>query len=59
MELYEIKSKAEYIADLATWIMSGNARAEIPHHLLDDIYRQLANIAETLDEYHDFGEEDD
>jgi hypothetical protein len=58
VELYEIKSKADYIADLATGIMSGNARAEIPQELLDDIYRQLSNIADTLDEYHDFGEDD-
>lgn len=56
-ELHEIKSKAEYIADLALGIMSGNVRAEIPQHLLDDIYRQLDNIAGTLDEYHDFGED--
>ena len=58
MELYEIKSKAEYIADLVTGIMSGNVRAEIPQELLDDIYRQLSNIADALDEYHDFGEDD-
>lgn len=58
MELYEIKSKAEYIADLAVGIMSGNARAEIPQTLIYEIYRQLSNIADTLDEYHDFGEDD-
>lgn len=56
-KIYEIKSKAEYIADLATGIMSGNVRSEIPQTFIDDIYLQLSNIADTLDEYHDFGEE--
>ena len=55
--LYQIKSKAEYIADIALGIMAGNAREKIPQTLVDDIYEQLLNIADTLDEYHTFGEE--
>lgn len=58
MEIYKIKSEAEYIADLALGIMSGRKRAEIPQYLLDEIYRKLENIADTLDEYHDFGDDD-
>lgn len=59
MEIYQIKSKAEYISDIALGIMAGNAREDIPQTLVDDVYEQLCNIADTLDEYHDFGEEDD
>ena len=58
-ELYEIKSKAEYIADLITGIMAGCKHEDIPQTLVDDIYRQISGIADTIDEYHDFdcGEE--
>lgn len=59
MEIYQIKSKAEYISDIALGIMAGNTRKEIPQTLVDDIYRQLCNIADTLDEYHNFCEEVD
>ena len=58
MMLHEIKSKADYISDLAFGIMNGAKRAEIPQTLIDDICRQLSNIADTLDEYHDYGEDE-
>lgn len=53
-ELYEIKSKAEYIADLITGILAGFKHEDIPQPLVDDIYRQMSDIADTIDEYHDF-----
>ena len=58
-ELYELKSKAEYISDLVRAMLAGNIREEMPQHLIDECYRKLCDVSEALDEYHDFGLEDD
>lgn len=57
--LNAIANKAEYISDIARGIAIGESREDVPLTLLDEIFSKLLNIADTLDEYHDFGEEDD
>lgn len=57
-ELYQIASKAEYIQDLVMGIKSGLVTEPIPQSLVDNIYQQLCNIADALDEYHNFNQED-
>lgn len=57
-ELYQIASKAEYIQDLVMGIESGLVTEPIPQSLVDNIYQQLCNIADALDEYHSFNQED-
>ena len=57
-ELYQIASKAEYIQDQVRGIKSGLVTEPIPQSLVDNIYRQLCNIADALDEYHSFDQED-
>lgn len=52
-ELYELKSKAEYISDL---ILHGaelsSFREPVPQHLIEEMYRKLSDVADTLDEYY-------
>lgn len=57
-KLYEIKSKAQYISDLAIAMMAGCVNAEMPPELIDDCCRKLQEVADALDEYHDFGLEE-
>lgn len=58
MEIYELKSKADYISDLVIAMLAGRIRKEMPQHLIEDCYRKLCDVSDTLDEYHDFGEEE-
>lgn len=57
-KLYELKSKAQYISDLALAMMAGCIRAEMPQNIIDECFQKLNDVAETLEEYHDYGEED-
>lgn len=52
-QLYEIASKAQYIHDIAL-DLSDQDIGIVEDALLDGVLRQLCNIAETLDEYHDW-----
>lgn len=54
-----IASKAQYIQDLAIGILAGNVHDPLPEIYASDILRQLQAIADVLDEYHDFGLDDD
>ena len=59
--LYKIASKAEYIMDIARSVATqkeGNEIGTVDAVMLDNILRQIENIADTLDEYHDWGEDD-
>ena len=57
--IYEIASKAEYIQDVARGIQAGLVVENMPQDLIDEIYGKLCDIAVALDEYHDWGGEDD
>lgn len=59
--LYKIASKAEYIMDIARSVATqkeGNEIETVDTVMLNNILRQLENIADALDEYHDWGEEE-
>lgn len=59
--IYKIASKAEYIMDIARSAATqkeGNEIGAVDAVMLNNILRQLENIADALDEYHDCGEED-
>lgn len=58
-ELYEVRSKAEYIEDLINGITLGIRKEEVPQHLVDEMFRKLEEIADILDEYYDWGNPED
>lgn len=58
--LYKIASKAEYVMDVARSVATqkeGNEIGTVDAVRLNNILRQLENIADALDEYHDWGSE--
>ena len=55
--LHKIASKAEYIMDIARSTATqqeGNEIGTVDTVTLNNILRQLENIADTLDEYHNW-----
>lgn len=62
MEVFNlIASRAQYISDVASAIAIQNSNSKtgiVDTALLIDIYLQLANISNTLDEYHNWDEEE-
>ena len=57
-ELYELASKATYIEDLSRGISIGIKSDDIPQTLVDEMYRKLQEVADTLDEYYNWGDDE-